>query len=297
MESQWLGCRVGKHEFCFEMGEIRAIEGNERIRSGTLRIGGGFGEIPVLPLAALIGLGDEQAKGPVLVLSDGVAAFGVQVDQVFRDESREAAPVHALPTNGHSETCFGLTRMNGRLVPCLDGGKIHPTCRWQTPRAVMPNAAPSFDRLTQSDTKRLLCFGATSNDAAVRTICGVSYSQLLEVSQDLRVVFVPGLAEESCVLGVADWRSTIVPVVDVRQYLGLRHASSGEEGLFAILRGIRSSEVFAVPMRDIRTVTLPLSNASLRETAVDPAMPLRGAFVYQGGKLLVPDFDRFLRAN
>jgi chemotaxis signal transduction protein len=298
MESQWLGCRVGKNEFCFEISEVRAIDGHERVRSGTLRTNSG-GVVPVRPLAELLGLEPlGQITGPVVVLSDGVVSFGAQVDQVFREERPETSAVFALPaaTEGHSGICYGLTRIDGRLVPCIDAGRLHPDTnhRWHTPRTAIPVAAQVFDQLAKRDSKRLLCFGATANDAPVKTICGVSYSQVLEVSQDLRVVTVPGLAESSCLLGVADWRDTIIPVVNIRQYLDLRHASAGEEGLFAILRGIRSMDVMAVPMRDIRTVSLPLSNASLRETSMDPAIPLRGAFVYQGGKLLVPDFDGIL---
>ena len=137
MESQWLGCRVGKNEFCFEMGEVRAIDGHDRVRSGTLRTSSG--DIPVHPLTALLGLETtDQCAGPVLVLSDGVVSFGAQVDQVFREERPQASPVIALPSaaNGHAGLCYGLTRIDGRLVPCLDAGRLHPDAdrRWRTPR-------------------------------------------------------------------------------------------------------------------------------------------------------------------
>ena len=307
VETQLLGCRVGQDEFCLDIAEVIGIQRAAQVMRESVgedfsgRLAWRGGQIPVRRLGHLLGHGDDTPNigGPILILSNGEEkTFGVQVDQVFRDGSDKGSLIMALPAAayGHTKLCFGIARRNGKMAACLAAGQLYPdaTLRWDMPRQTLREADIAVHTNLRPDrdpTRKLLCFDVGAVGQGVKTICGLSYSQVLEVAQGLHVAKVPGLDEARFLLGVTEWRGKPIAVVDVQRYLGLRHPSAGKEGLFAITRGVLTADIVAVPIRNVRTITLPISNPTLRSTPVEPGGSLKGSFVFDGGKLILPDLD------
>ena len=303
-----LRCLAGSSGYCFDMAEVRGIERWESVREGPPTFGAigrlawGGKDIAVFRLKTLLGGGlSDGLRGPILVLGHDKVHFGVQVDRVFHSSSAMLDVVLALPKRLAADAwpCLGAVRIDGGLLICLAAGRLHPDPRWHWPsthQAVAARTEIPRRANAKAAASKMLCFAAGESPEGVETFCGISYYQIIEVAQGLKITRVPGLGEAHPVLGLIDWRGAAIPVANLSACLDLRNSPEGREGLFAIARGVRQLEIVALPLRDFSTVTFPLDNETLRAEPADPGRLIKAAFQFAGGarRLVIPDLDPIL---
>jgi len=247
----------------------------------------------------------SQRGQPWALLVDHIS----QVIQISADRVVPLPAIVADPSAGYFQ---GVILSDGRLTLFLAPERLHPDA---LPNAGGPLREAKSPGLTSTPSARpttasaegprpgrgqILVFYTTEPDPAERALAfGLSISQVPEILGSLPLIPVPGAA--ACVLGLANWRSRPVPVIDLADRLGLGPSLADGRARFIIARDRGSSgesSLIGFLVRPaIRLLRLPVPHhASSRSLSIDPALT-RGIVELESETLVIPDVHTITRAH
>lgn len=247
----------------------------------------------------------SQRGQPWALLVDHIS----QVIQISADRVVPLPTIVADPSAGYFQ---GVILSDGRLTLFLAPERLHPDALRNAGgplrEAKSPGltSTPSARSTTASaegprpDRGQILVFYTTEPDPAERALAfGLSISQVPEILGSLPLIPVPGAA--ACVLGLANWRSRPVPVIDLADRLGLGPSLTDGRARFIIARDRGSSgesSLIGFLVRPaIRLLRLPiLHQPSSRSLSIDPALT-RGVVELESETLVIPDVHTITRTH
>lgn len=319
---QMVCCSVGDETYGLDMSLVKGVQGAEAMRQASedQPLAGWLptnrGDVPVVRLASKLGRrnADYNPEDQILVVDSSRGPFGLVIDRIKNVVNLTGENLFALPSlvSGSGSLFQGVASIEGEMVLYASAEKLHP----QAARADEDlSKASSFfgiadKRLTEAvlqaeqrmaadpDHKskgRVLFFSTADFYSSGRPlIFGLSLSQVLEITEPLSIVPVPGAP--SYVLGLSNWRNNPVPVIDLNIRLRMGASSRGEGTCFLIVRAPGISELVGFPIRpDARMQILPLANVPCdRDLPLDRSLT-RGIFDLTNATLVVPDMSRIIR--
>lgn len=251
----------------------------------SVRVGKGLA--PVYSLGDVLGLDvAPDPGGPVFVVASASQPYGVQVDRVARAVSTAFTEPRQLPLLARDPLgkIRGVARLDGEVSLVLSGARLIGGTGQEAAFAAPGNWGVPVPPRSQ---KKLLCFSDPNGASGTRF--AFSLRQVVEIVEGVRVIRLG--SDVPSLHGLIDWRGYMVPVVESQSLLGIPGWRSVPTGTkFAILRGTRSQELFAMAAEDIAAVTLPLP------TEIGAALSgfgpyIRAGFAMAGGPLVLPDLD------
>ena len=310
---QLLRFYLGQDCYCLDTADVAAIRrweetvpASEELRAraqaviAVVPFGGQNQNVPVYSLRERLGLesGGDPA-GPVIVVRSARHAYGVQADRVARAVSVAATEPRRLPAAAQSPAgkIRGAVALNAELALYLSVGKLAPVPSGLVVAADRALGEPECWLVNPpaAAQQRLLCFSEPGGDTSM--MFGFTLRQVVEIAQGQRVVRLT--AGNPCTIGVMQWRGHVVPVIDPGALLGVYDGAPDlGNSRFAILRGSRSNDLFAIPATGFAALSLPIDPAVGTATPMMGLGPyVRAAFVVDNGCLVLPDLDRISLAH
>jgi chemotaxis signal transduction protein len=301
---QLLRCYLEGDCYCLDTFDVAAIRRWEEVtvsgQEGPLVPGAiatvshGKQDVPVYALHERMGLDTGgNPNGPVIIVKSSEHVYGIQVDRVARAVSVAATQPRQLPAAAvqPSGRIRGTAVLNGELALYLSAAQL--VSDTSEPEAAFPPAALWQVSPPAADQQRLLCFSEPGGDTSM--MFGFTLRQVVEIAQGLRVIRVA--AGSPCTIGITEWRGFVVPVIDPGALLGVSQASSDlTRARFAILRGTRTNQLFALPATEFTSLSLPIGS----DDSVTPLPGLgryvRAAYEMLDGCLVLPDLDEIAQA-
>lgn len=142
---------------------------------------------------------------------------------------------------------------------------------------------------TASSRHRLLMFAPSLEPLGDREcLFGISAAQVLEVCRPLRVVPVPGAGEQ--VLGVVDWRDSVVPVLKMAELVGMESLSDDGAQRLLIAKSPQGNHLIGVHVTSaIRTQAMPLPYVAKQFPVKSGSRYFYGAYELERETLLMPN--------
>ncbi|MBI3681813.1 MAG: chemotaxis protein CheW [Acidobacteria bacterium] len=322
-------CVAGSETFCIDhqwLDSIQVIENLYPSRSADGSIGWirRFDEkVPVFRLADQIygGAGRGPSRqGVIMVLKRNDRKWALLVDKVVGAVEIPSEQVFPLPpivgdtTHGTfpsvivEEQGLTLCLAPDRVVPSeISGPQALRTAAWARPTSGVRSAIARREGLAASapaeNTPRhkaaqIISFTLEYQKPLKPQVrFAVSAGQALEIVSDPPLISVPN--SPSFVIGLANWRSLPVPVVDLAAWFGLSPAPYRPGCRLLLCRGassgLREAGVLAVPaVDDIRKIDLPFDCKPWTEpVGWNPSLAL-GIYQAEKAMLVVPDLDAIL---
>lgn len=320
---QMVCCSVGDETYGLDMSLVKGVQGAEAIRQARegQHIAGWLptnrGDVPVVYLSSKLGRRTSfyNPEDQILVLDSAQGPFGLIIDRIRNVVNLTADNLFPLPglVAGAESLFQGVASIEGEMVLYASAARLHPQAV-STDENLSSGSSPFFSgadkRLTQAvlqaeermaddpDRKskgRVLFFSTADFYSSGRPlIFGLSLSQVLEITEPLSIVPVPGAP--SYVLGLSNWRNNPVPMIDLNIRLRMGASSRGEGTCFLIVRAPGISDLVGFPIKpDARMQILPLANVPCdRDLPLDRSMT-RGIFDLTNATLVVPDMSRIIR--
>jgi chemotaxis signal transduction protein len=248
--------------------------------------------------------------------------WGLLVDHVWpvtKISGDNFAPLPPLVVNPATNYFEGVITLDGSLILFMSPEWLHPdapsplngsaTTKVQTPAINRPisekRAAPHQNGKNSATLQPpqavksagwLIIFSTSQAPSGERPILfGLSISQAPEVLAPLPLTPVP--TAPPFVLGLINWRSRPVPVIDLNARLGLaaRPMSSGEHHRFLMVRGYQPQSFVCLPIQpNVRMVQLPLAHRpSHRPLPLNKEL-VQGIFELEQGTLVIPNMKTLL---
>jgi len=321
---QMVCCAAGDETYGLDMSLVRGVQGAEAIRQARIgeRLAGWLptnrGDLPVVRLSTRLGRRSAgyNPEDQILVLDSRLGPFGLMIDRIRNVVNLSGEHLFTMPAlvKGSGSLFQGVASIEGDLVLYVSTDRLHPQATRPDESAdeSQPFASGGADhRLTQAILKaqqssdaygdrkskgRVLFFSTADFYSSGRPLMfGLSLTQVLEITEPLDIVPVPGAP--GYVLGLSNWRNNPVPVIDLNIRLGMGASSRGEGTCFLIVRSPGISGLVGFPIRpDARMQILPFANVPCdRELPLDRSLT-RGIFDLTNATLVVPDMTRIIQA-
>lgn len=319
---QMVCCIAGGETYGLDMSLVRGVQGAEAVRQereGQPIVGWlptNRGDLPVVRLSSRLRrrAASFNTEDQILVLDSPLGPYGLMIDRIRNVVNLTEENLFSVPdlVRGPESLFQGVANIEGELVLYASADRLHP----QAVRSdeSLADATPTFSsidyRLTRAVTEaerqsnldsgqkgrgRVLFFSTADFYSSGRPLLfGLSLSQVLEISEPLAIIPVPGAP--AYVLGLSNWRDNPVPVIDLNIRLGMGASSLGEGTCFLIVRAPGAAGLVGFPIRpDARMQILPLANVPCdRELPLDRSLT-RGIFDLTQATLVVPDMSRIIR--
>jgi purine-binding chemotaxis protein CheW len=324
-ELQIIRCHAAGVTYCLDMKWVESIEridllnvlphteNDETGFVGTLP--GPAGEVPVYSLATRLGLNEETAGElqRVIVLKFGGMRWGLRVGGVSQvtKVSRDAlVPLPSISRNPANILFAGMIETDESLLLLLAPERLQPGApdsvstvkefddavnaidlpltetRQQTESSVQTNV--------NSSPNRILVFSLSEDDPLERPLVfGLSVTQVAEVLNPLPLTPVPGAP--AFVLGIARWRGSPVPVINLAARMGLPPVAADGKTRLMITCGTRKdSRLGFLIQPTVRSVLLPVAHRPcIRDLGLNVPL-MQGAVELQNETLVIPDIQRIL---
>jgi len=324
-ELQIIRCHAAGAIYCLDMKWVESIErvdllnvlphaeNSETGLVGTLP--GTGGEIPVYSLAARLGLSEEN-EGElqrIVVLNSGGKTWGLRVggvSQVTKVGSDALAPLPAIARDPANVVFGGMIKTDESLLLLLAPERLRPDAPHNIPTPLdfddTVDEIGGLSALTQrvsdstaqsnasSSPNRILVFSLAEAAPHERPLVfGLSVTQVPEVLNPLPLIPVPGAP--AFVLGIARWRGSPVPVIDLAARMGLPPVSAQGKTRLMISCGTRKdSRLGFLIQPTVRSILLPVAHRPcVRDLGLNESF-LKGAVELQNETLVVPDIQRLL---
>lgn len=321
-------CTVGQETFCIDsdwLDSIQVIENLYPSRSADGAIGWirRFDEkVPVFRLAdQLYGpSGRAQSRqGVIMVLRRADRLWALLVDKVMGATAVAEDHVFPLPpVINHAESAafvsvvleesgLSLALAPEKLVPASVSGveEPPPSARKTAPAATSVRSAlrsaPALNSGLKEEKGRrqIITFALQQqSDPGLSLRFAVSAGQALEILSGLPMIPVPNAPP--FLVGLANWRSLPIPVVDLGTWLGMDPAPVTPGCRLLLCRGTVQSDartpgLLAIPsVDDFRKVDLPISYQPWPTQVRWNASLALGIYHAERGMLIVPDLDAIL---
>lgn len=137
----------------------------------------------------------------------------------------------------------------------------------------------------------------TGKNLVAFEVGGVAYAvdiqQVGEIIRPLTVLAIPGATEG--VVGVADHRGAVIPVIDLRARFGVASKGRQRDERWLIVRVRGALVALAVDrVTEVFGATEPRSRDVSHLAATPYADAVRGAYGYRGGVVFVVDLERIV---
>ena len=292
-------CEAAGGTFALPAAYVRAIHSPDRVRPGDepggppiLKVDGG--ELPAYDLAERLGL-PPAPPGPdrrAIGLKSRLGAWALVVDSMSQPFVTERSKLFSVPRVLYAGAApfDGVLPVEGRFVFVLAPERFHPKALAAPP--VPERRAPRRPTRLARGARRgrlVLVTLPTPETEGPPVVVGLSVTQICEIVDDLAVMPIPGIREH--VAGLAQWRDSLVSVVDLGAWLGLGRGDAIGARHVVITKVPGTTERVGIPvLPGIRTIQLPVEHepATGDLGGVDETL-LLGAFDVPGSRLLIPD--------
>jgi len=322
---QIIRCHAAGVTYCLDMKWVESIERTDLLKVlpdtengetgfvGTLP--GAAGDVPVYSLATRLGLSEETAGElqRVVVLKFGGMRWGLRVggvSQVMKVGRDALVPLPSISRNPANILFAGMIETDESLLLLLAPERLQPGApasvstllefgepvnEIDVPSTETRQAADSSVQANvNSGPNRILVFSLAETSPSERPLVfGLSVTQVAEVLNPLPLIPVPG--SPAYVLGIARWRGTPVPVINLAARMGLPPTAAGGKTRLMITCGTRrDSRVGFLIQPTVRSVLLPVAHRRcLRDLGLDVPL-MQGAVELQNETLVIPDIQRLL---
>lgn len=301
-----LRCGMGTESCAVDADRVHGIQRVDRLRRQPGPAGlvgclpGRSGDLPVYGLAEMLGQSSvvDQAKHIVVIVTS-TGPRGLLVNRATQMGAVAPSVLEPLPgvTGQRSADHFrGVLKLERELVLLLDVDQLGqasspaPACRPVPQRTV---GTPSVTG-GQGDTRQVILFAPSAAPAGERPILfALSIAQIAEIADGLTVCPVPGSPEH--VRGLVQWRSQIVPVIDVARRLGLASGEVQGQSRLIVAQLNQGEQMVALLVQSHLSVQrLPLKCVpALRPLDVDPEL-VHGIVELDQETLVLPNWKRIV---
>lgn len=243
MSERFIVFRVSDHEYVFEAdrvkellrpGDITPVEGAPDYLLGVMTVRGRV--LPVVEVRARLGLapGGGGAGSAVIAaeLPGGTVGFVVdsaaEIVSIPADAFAPAPPVLAGPRR---DFVCGIARPHGRLLIRLDLERLADLA----PGVLEGHTAPEGRYAAEAGfelragTRTLVAFELGGE------LYGLPVTLVAEISHPLPLAPLPHVPPH--VVGLANLRGVVLPVIDLRSRFGLPHVPDGDNCRLVVLKG------------------------------------------------------------
>ena len=299
-----LRCAAGGETYCLDTDAVRSIERTDLMQLNPGKDGptgwllGTKEEIPVFSLTDRLNLprtaGDPT--GRVIVLQSTLGPWGLLVDRVSGFMKAAPQDMTELPSESLDETgnfFKGLIKVDEELVLYLDPAALHPCAPIVAPDPVGIRT-PGRDQggSKESQGKVVLFSTPSAAGASEEIIFGLSLTQVLQILDPLPMMSLP-TSSTSRVLGIVNWRSCPVPLIDLNACLGLGQVRASEVRRLLIARATGGFELVAFGVNpSVRMQSLPLEYIGEGARVRVNSSMVKAAYTFAGQTLVIPDLDR-----
>ncbi len=322
---QFIRCYAAGAIYCLDMKWVESIERIDHLdvlahtehgETGFLgMMPGAGGGVPVYSLAARLGLSEETAGETqrVVVLNSGGKKWGLRVRSVSQvtKVGRDAfAPLPAIAHDPANVFFGGMIKTDESLLLLLAPERLAPGTPDTVPTALdfddtvdeigwsSARTRQEADSTTQANTSssphRILVFSlAEPAPHEHPLVFGLSVTQVPEVLNLPSLIPVPGAPPS--VMGIARWRGSPVPVIDLAARLGLPPVAARSQTRLMISCGTKKSSLLGFLIQPtVRSIQLPVAHRPCkRNLGLDETL-LKGVVELQNETLVVPDIQRLL---
>jgi purine-binding chemotaxis protein CheW len=306
-------CNVAGEAYALDANRVQGIQRADRLHplageDGLVgRLSGAGGEVSVYSLARLLRRPGRRADGTehVVLVNTGPQPWGLLVDRVSQMGKVPANAVELLPPlvrNPATDYFQEVVKLEREMLLCLSPERLRPAARPPQP-AFEPRTKPGTSgrqaapangpmRTRHRSGRQVVLFSTSEPRPEERPVTfGLSITQVAEILDLPAVVAVPGAP--TFTVGLVNWRSRAVPVIDLTRRLGLPPSSPGKGARLLISHTSRRPELVGFLVRpSIRVVRLPLEcRSSDQALSVDRTM-VRGVLKWKTETLVIPDMNR-----
>lgn len=291
----------------------------------------GYSNAPVRSTASQRIIVLPSPTQPTAAITDDKHLWALLVDQVSQVDQAPVSQFDPLPplvTQPKINYFEGAVRLEEEVVLLLSPEWLHPDAslyvegRYQletqlgfltAPRLARPRLRPDLDRpngvQTQQNgqslpvkglddqTRRIMIFSTPSSRRERDLLYALSAKQIYEILQPLPLTPVP--AAPFFVLGLANWRNRLVPVIDLDACLGLTPQATlatPERMWLIIAHGAgQQTLVGFLAQPGIRIVRLPVAHQACPRTISLHQKLVRGIVEVENETLVLPDLENILR--
>jgi chemotaxis signal transduction protein len=308
---RFIRCSIAAETYCLHMSWVRGIQRLEMMRPNTEAHGpagwlaSSGEEVPIFRLATLLKrpFADDQPGGKIIMLKTSPRPWGILVDRVESIIHVQAEAVFSLPEivqHPGTDWFDGVVQYEDTLFLSLAPEGLHPDVHSYVATPLLQAygykgvAARPALHLASGPRRRLLSFTTTPVQGEASCVrFGLSVSQVPQVLQTFTVTAVAGAAEG--VLGLTQWRSGPLAVIDLEHCLGGARVSMTPAHRLLIARTTTAQTLIGIPiLPQVRIHQFPLAyRASTRPMPFQEALT-RGRFDGEHDTLVIPDIDRIL---
>jgi len=330
-------CGIADETYGLDMSWVRSIQRMDRLRRnpevrdpstsprhspvGWLPVN--EGEVPVFSLASRLAGSSEEGgalqrvvvlnPSPSLAPAKGIeegqpwALLVDRVSQVIQVPADRVVPLPPIVINPSANYFKGVIELGEELILFLSPERLHPNAPLDASGPVREAADPRIrsPKLSAGGQRRnqgqIMIYSTTAPQPGERALSfGLSLFQVPEILAPLPLVPVP--AAPAFVLGLVNWRTRPVPVVDLDARLGLasqakpsangrtrliitRDKGGGNQGL---LGGFLVRPA-------IRVLRLPIAHQSCNRTPPLDQTLIRGVVELENETLVIPNIRSILR--
>jgi chemotaxis signal transduction protein len=309
-------CKVGGARYALDLEGVRGFQRTDRLRrrSGNPLVAGFLpaanGEVIVYSLAALLGQPrptDEQAQHIVLVsTSAGLCGLLMEhVSQVLDVQAGSAQPLPPLLAAWPEIPARQLLRVGDELLLLLVPERLHPeTIPSDSIEEELPSrpggevpAPVALAGRGATGQKQMVLFKTADPSPRERALAfGLSQSQVHEIIECEWPTLLSVPHAPDFLLGLVDWRSVAVPVLDLGLWLGLSPARVDRRSRLIIAHAAEAGWVALLARPSIRVVPLSLPHQPCRRVLPLDSSRVYGAVELKQETVVIPRLNRLLHA-
>ncbi len=301
-------CRVGEQEFGILRTKMQSVQQANRIKvlqnsaeNFEAILPTTEGDLPVLRLADFIDATSDVpiAQQRLMVLRSSWGLWCLLVDEVSQAQYVKADAIRKLPSVAKVNIATTVYSDSEKLLLMLESDHMHPNASVSAEIESPDESTLNLENIKSTKQGHLVIFNMPGPDAeSERFAVGLTPKQIDQVLRNPQIKPIP--TTPNYLIGVVNWHSRLVPVLDLGQRFGLHQSGEArfdKHDRVVIMHGLNADQMvgfYANPAVNI--LTLPAPHSELPDVGIDGNL-IYGAARFNGQKVLIPHIENLALAG